>query len=77
MDGANNKIITQQKKYFIKNSLQFILNSAIRAFKKVRGVAPPGRVLGLGPRCRMFESCHPDHYQKRRFLPSFFYVTGV
>ena len=27
----------------------------------IRGVAQPGRVLGLGPRCRMFESCHPDH----------------
>lgn len=25
-----------------------------------RGVAQPGRVLGLGPRCRMFESCRPD-----------------
>ena len=74
MDGANNKVITQQKKYFIKNSLQFILNSAIRAFKKVRGVAQPGRVLGLGPRCRMFESCHPDHYKKAEVYTFAFFV---
>ena len=25
-----------------------------------RGVAQFGRVLGLGPRCRRFESCHLD-----------------
>ncbi len=27
----------------------------------IRGVAQPGRVLGLGPRCRRFEPSHPDH----------------
>lgn len=26
------------------------------------GVAQFGRVLGLGPRCRGFESCHPDQH---------------
>lgn len=26
----------------------------------IRGVAQPGRALGLGPRSRMFESCRPD-----------------
>lgn len=26
-----------------------------------RGVAQFGRVLGLEPSCRRFESCHPDH----------------
>ena len=26
----------------------------------IRGVAQPGRVLGLGPRCRRFEPSHPD-----------------
>ena len=26
-----------------------------------REVAQLGRVLGLGPRCRRFESCLPDH----------------
>lgn len=30
-----------------------------------RGVAQPGRALGLGPRCRVFESRRPDHYDKR------------
>ena len=28
-----------------------------------RGVAQFGRVLGLGPRCRRFESCHLDQMQ--------------
>lgn len=27
----------------------------------LRGVAQSGRVLGLGPRCRRFESFRPDH----------------
>lgn len=27
---------------------------------RIRGVAQPGRVLGLGPRCRRFEPSHPD-----------------
>ena len=27
----------------------------------LRGVAQSGRVLGLGPRCRRFESSRPDH----------------
>ena len=31
-----------------------------------RGVAQFGRVLGLGPRCRRFKSCHLD--QKRWFF---------
>lgn len=38
----------------------------------IRGVAQPGRVLGLGPRCRMFESCRPDHSKKARFHIVFF-----
>ena len=33
-----------------------------------RGVTQFGRVLGLGPRCRRFESCHLDFTQKH--LPS-------
>lgn len=32
-----------------------------------RGVAQFGRVLGLGPRCRRFESCHLDQ-EKRQVL---------
>ena len=31
-----------------------------------RGVAQFGRVRGLGPRCRRFEFCRPDHFL--RFL---------
>lgn len=30
-----------------------------------RGVAQFGRVLGLGPRCRRFKSCRPDHFIKK------------
>ena len=36
-----------------------------------RGVTQLGRVLGLGPRCRMFKSCHLDH-QKKTPRGSFF-----
>ena len=36
----------------------FRKNSVIMAV--IRGVAQPGRVLGLGPRCRRFEPSHPD-----------------
>ena len=42
---------------------------------KKRGVAQPGRVLGLGPRCRMFESCHPDHLKDGMKISSFFIKT--
>ncbi len=37
-----------------------------------RDVAQFGRALGLGPRCRRFESCHPDHrgYNRRARFPS-------
>ena len=31
-----------------------------------RGVAQFGRVLGLGPRCRRFKSCHLD--QRKRVI---------
>ena len=30
-------------------------------FNIYRGVTQFGRVLGLGPRCRRFKSCHLDH----------------
>ena len=29
--------------------------------RQQRGVTQFGRVLGLGPRCRRFNSCRPDH----------------
>ncbi len=32
----------------------------------VRGVAQPGRVLAWGARGRKFESCHPDHNDKKK-----------
>lgn len=53
----------------ISNVLKFCLHFRKRYCIKhfIRGVAQPGRVLGLGPRCRMFESCRPDHYKKNGF----------
>ena len=42
-----------------------------------RGVAQPGRVLGLGPRCRMFESCRPDHCLKAKGYPFAFFVPKL
>ena len=42
---------------------------------RIRGVAQPGRVLGLGPRCRRFEPSHPDHkYIDHRHLCGVFYL---
>ena len=41
-----------------------------------RGVAQPGRVLGLGPRCRMFESCRPDQHKKDGEGSRLFYKWG-
>ena len=42
---------------------------------KVRGVAQFGRVLGLGPRCRRFESCRldqlPQKINRKNFLKKF------
>ena len=39
----------------------------------IRGVAQPGRVLGLGPRCRRFEPSHPDH----KFKPPLYVVVLI
>ena len=39
----------------------------------IRGVAQPGRVLGLGPRCRRFEPSHPDHVNKKHHKRGVFY----
>ena len=40
----------------------------------IRGVAQPGRVLGLGPRCRRFEPSHPDQLNKKyRFMRYFLF----
>ncbi len=40
--------------------------------KKVRGVAQFGRVLGLGPRCRRFESCRLDQITTENQPKKFF-----
>ena len=38
-----------------------ILKKSYYNIFRFRGVAQSGRVLGLGPRCRRFESFRPDH----------------
>lgn len=44
----------------------------------ISSVAQFGRVLGLGPRCRRFKSCHLDQkrwfFNHRLFLPNFLKV---
>ena len=37
--------------------------------ERPRGVAQPGRALGLGPRGPQFKSVHPDHFLDRRSSP--------
>ena len=48
-----------KKMNYVNFLLAICFNMVYKTF--IRGVAQPGRVLGLGPRCRMFESCRPDH----------------
>ena len=49
-----------------------------------REVAQLGRVLGLGPRCRRFESCLPDHqatngllFFLKKAIPNFTLFFGI
>ena len=60
------------------NYVNFLLAICFNMVYKtvIRGVAQPGRVLGLGPRCRMFESCRPDHKIKPPIWVVLFYVSG-
>ena len=37
----------------------------------IRGVTQFGRVLGLGPRCRRFESCRLDHISFKNLSKNF------
>ena len=50
----------------------FVLTEQLKRciiIERYRGVAQLGRVLGLGPRCRRFESCRLDHF------PFWFYFS--
>ena len=49
---------------FSKN-LWYNIKAVKDSSKKVRGVAQFGRVLGLGPRCRRFESCRLDQLPQK------------
>ena len=40
---------------------------------KFRDVTQFGRVLGLGPRCRRFKSCHLDQPKRRAEAVSFYF----
>ena len=44
---------------------------------RIRGVAQPGRVLGLGPRCRRFEPSHPDQKIQIGKRPIFIFCLRV
>lgn len=44
----------------LRNTLKILRNMVKCIYNKNRGVAQFGRVLGLGPRCRRFKSCHLD-----------------
>ncbi len=70
---------------FFKNFFKMVDISKKIVYNKqvIRGVAQFGSALGLGPRCRRFESCRPDHVIKTackkavfclltRFLHDFF-----
>ena len=48
----------------VDKSLEVLYNNYRRQKddKENRGVTQFGRVLGLGPRCRRFKSCRPDHF---------------
>ena len=39
-----------------------------------RGVAQPGRALGLGPRCRVFESRRPDQWKIPTLSGGYFFM---
>ena len=59
MGSLYKKLIT----FFIslKNNIAIKINYAIILEYHEREIAQLGRALGLGPRCRRFESCFPDH----------------
>ena len=59
-----------QKKYL------FFRAGHIKIGNVVRGVAQPGRVLAWGARGRRFESCHPDHKNKKRPCADFYFYSG-
>ena len=63
-----------KKMNYVNFLLAICFNMVYKTF--IRGVAQPGRVLGLGPRCRMFESCRPDHKKKTDLFRLFFMVKG-
>ena len=44
-----------------KYTVLTVLYEAVFTNLIIRGVTQFGRVLGLGPRCRRFKSCHLDH----------------
>ena len=56
----------------------FVLDSVSGIYSRgCRDVAQSGRAPALGAGSRTFESCHPDHLQKRKIMGSRYLVTGV
>ena len=59
----------------ISENVWYNIKAVKDSSKIVRGVAQFGRVLGLGPRCRRFESCRldqlPQKINRKNFLKKF------
>lgn len=62
---------------FCRNKKYFYLCSRFR--QQLTGCSTVGSMLGLGPRGRTFESCHPDEKQQKKLSEpslSFFYALS-
>ena len=64
--------------YYHKNQKYIcFLQNKVYNLPCFRGVAQSGRVLGLGPRCRRFESFRPDHEIQNRHIGRFFFCIPI
>ena len=51
-------------------------NKRALEIKTLRGVTQFGRVLGFGPRCRRFNSCHLDHKNTDTVWYPYFFISN-
>ena len=62
-DGDTIVIGGRVKQNFLRSLRAPYMAGSIKRHQQVYpDVTQFGRVLGLGPRCRRFESCHPDQF---------------
>ena len=57
--AANDMVLFTEARY---------MREFVTVHRQQRGVTQLGRVLGLGPRCRRFESCRPDQFLYRHTM---------